>query len=183
MLNKIYYVLIILVLFVSCEKKEATILDSNQIDNTAKLAVKDSDLFKDKPIDIVLNDIDKISKRKNIKINKFEKLIFENNTYYHSDILNNQKAKYFANVEGINVSNLSLKISNLDANKKEDIENLFSILMEASDMRISEKESKQIYLELLKQFDQSQPALLVYKNKLSYGLSLSDQGELVFFIK
>ncbi len=50
-------------------------------------------------------------------------------------------------------------------------------------MRISEKESKQIYLELLKQFDQSQPALLVYKNKLSYGLSLSDQGELVFFIK
>jgi hypothetical protein len=86
---------------------------------------------------------------KNIKIDKYEKILFDDKDYYFVKINNSDEYSYLINYSGFNVENMLLKVSKVNKNNMADIEKLAVILIQISDDRIDEEKAKSIYIDLL----------------------------------
>lgn len=179
--NKIKIILLIILIFInilSCDLKK----EKNDKD-TLKKEYNNQDIFKDLPLEKVRERFDIMSKKNKIKLKRFERLNYDGESFYYSEVVNNERTSYTIEYIGIDVRGLFFKVNSINAENLFVIQNFIINLIEVSDAKIKKAEANAIYEELLEKMQQGELfSKTDYKNGIIYGLQIDSQkGELIFF--
>lgn len=136
---------------------------------------------------VLLKDIVEIfrekAKENNIELAEFKLVKFDNKTYFYSNILNKENVSYLINYEGLDISEMYVKITEPDDIDMETMENIITTLIMVSDENISLSESKRIYATLLTSLEDNLKVQFKYLNGLIYIFEIEDENNIIFYIK
>ena len=183
-LNKLLLVLYFLAILFSCNAKPKYNDNKNKNSgNQTNIDSKDVHIFKNKLVEEIRKRMLELANGKNIKIDKYEKILFDDKDYYFVKINNSDEYSYLINYSGFDVENMLLKVSKVNKNNMSDIEKLAIILIQISDDRINEEKAKAIYIDLLVGLGEKIDNKVVLANGLSYEILVNKKEELIFLIQ
>jgi hypothetical protein len=183
-LNKRFLVICFLATLFSCNTKIKENKDEkNDSGNQVNIEVKDVHIFKNKLVEEIRNKMLELTNKKSVKIDTYEKILFDDKNYYFVKINDSDEYSYLINYNGFNVENMLLKVNKVNKNNMEDIEKLSTILIQVSDDRINEERSKSIYIDLLVGLGEKIDNKVILENGLSYEILVNKKEELIFIIQ
>jgi len=168
---------------VSCNKKEDKV-KSRKYENLKNKTTQDN-IFSNNSIEKIAEIFLKKSKENRVSIGHFEKLSYENRSYYYAKINSKTDAIYALDYSGINAASIFLKVGKVDGANLGIIENMVVNLIQISDENIKDSEARIIYAKILSNLGEKElSGLLTYGNKITYGVRIDpNTSEFIFFAK
>ena len=185
MLNKSKGVLLLFlfIFILNCGKMEDQEKTKNP-ENIQNKATKEN-IFSNNSIEKIIETFSKKSKDNKISIGNFEKLVYENKSYYYAKIHSKGDAIYALDYSGISATSIFLKVGKVDGANLAIIENMVISLIQVSDENIKEAEARAIYTKILANLgDKELSSLLTYTNGITYGIRIdSVTSEFIFYAR
>lgn len=140
-------------------------------------------LFKNKLLDEVIDDINIKFKSSKYDITEFKNSELDSIIYFYSQISNFEEAYILIEYKEFDVTKISFNFINAKKEDFDDISKIITLLIIASNTSIQSIEAEQIVINMLAKFKEEKDTVILVYDDLVYSININDNNNIEFSIK